>query len=167
MKSALSSKDKAKKAPTRDKEAVSVKDSTIIAKQKKDATEDQEKVTKQRKKQTEKAAPTPTQKELQGQVQEKERPKQTERTPVTIEKTQELKSGLSQYNIVAKVTRGLGLMSKSSIGHGFSVGELKNAGLGIDQARKLSLFVDTRRQTIHDDNVVLLKARVKLPKPTS
>jgi len=142
VKSALSSKDKAKKAPTRDKEAVSVKDSTIIAKQKKDATEDQEKVTKQRK-------------------------KQTERTPVTIEKTQELKSGLSQYNIVAKVTRGLGLMSKSSIGHGFSVGELKNAGLGIDQARKLSLFVDTRRQTIHDDNVVLLKARVKLAKPTS
>ena len=139
MKSVLSSKGKAKKAPTRDKEAVSVKNSTIITKQKKDATEDQE----------------------------KERPKQTERTPVTIEKTQELKSGLSQYNIVAKVTRGLGLMSKSSIGHGFSVGELKNAGLGIDQARKLSLFVDTRRQTIHDDNVVLLKARVKLPKPTS
>tara|TARA_B100001971_G_C18158325_1_gene519910 strand:+ start:104 stop:589 length:486 start_codon:yes stop_codon:yes gene_type:complete len=160
----LSSKDKEKKAPARDKKVASVEDSTTttakkqIIKQKKDTTKDQGEITKQRKNQTETAASERTLKELQGQVKEKERPMQTQRPPATIEKT---------MDIVAKVRRGLRLRSKSRIGYGFSVGELKNAGLGINQARKLGLLVDTRRRTTHDDNVALLKARVTLSKPTS
>lgn len=42
-------------------------------------------------------------------------------------------------------------------GKGFSKEELKKAGLNITQARKLGVPVDSRRRTIHDENVEIVK----------
>lgn len=38
-------------------------------------------------------------------------------------------------------------------GKGFSIGELKEAGLTIDKAKALGISVDLRRKTIHNENV--------------
>ncbi len=46
---------------------------------------------------------------------------------------------------------------KKRAGKGFSVGELKEAGLCLKRALKLGLPVDPRRRTIHEENVKLLK----------
>ena len=42
-------------------------------------------------------------------------------------------------------------------GRGFSLGELKEAGLTPEKARKLGLYVDKRRKTVHEWNVKALR----------
>ena len=46
---------------------------------------------------------------------------------------------------------------KPRIGRGFSLGELKKAGLTIKQVRDLGLMVDVRRSSTYDENVSRLK----------
>ncbi|RLE62910.1 MAG: 50S ribosomal protein L13e [Thermoprotei archaeon] len=41
-------------------------------------------------------------------------------------------------------------------GRGFSVGEIKAVGLDVTTARKLGLYVDTRRKSVHEDNIKAL-----------
>ena len=42
-------------------------------------------------------------------------------------------------------------------GRGFSLGELKEAGLTPEKAKKLGIYVDKRRKTVHEWNVKALK----------
>ena len=42
-------------------------------------------------------------------------------------------------------------------GRGFSLGELKEAGLSVKEARKLGLYVDERRRSTHPENVEALR----------
>ncbi len=46
---------------------------------------------------------------------------------------------------------------KTRIGRGFSIGELKEAGIDLKTARKLGIYVDRRRKSIHKENVETLK----------
>ncbi|MEM2849033.1 MAG: ribosomal protein L13e [Candidatus Bathyarchaeia archaeon] len=46
-------------------------------------------------------------------------------------------------------------------GRGFSMGELKEAGLSVGKARMMGLYVDTRRRSIRKDNVEALKRFLK------
>ncbi|MHA1216380.1 MAG: ribosomal protein L13e [Candidatus Thorarchaeota archaeon] len=43
-------------------------------------------------------------------------------------------------------------------GRGFSLGELKAAGLTVSQARRMGLRVDLRRKTTHPENVEIVKS---------
>ena len=47
---------------------------------------------------------------------------------------------------------------KQRSGKGFSLEELKKAGLNKEEAKKLKIPVDIRRRTAHDQNVEALKA---------
>jgi ribosomal protein L13E len=47
---------------------------------------------------------------------------------------------------------------KQRSGKGFSLEELKKAGLNKAEAKKLEILVDIRRRTAHDQNVEVLKA---------
>jgi large subunit ribosomal protein L13e len=49
-------------------------------------------------------------------------------------------------------------------GRGFSLEELKNAGLNPAEAKRLKLPVDKRRKTAHDQNVETIKAYAKKKK---
>ena len=46
-------------------------------------------------------------------------------------------------------------------GRGFSLGELKEAGLTPSMAKKLGIYVDKRRKTVHPWNVEALKEYLK------
>ena len=43
------------------------------------------------------------------------------------------------------------------VGRGFSVGELKAAGITLDTARRLGIYIDKRRKSVHEENVETLK----------
>ncbi|MEM2281820.1 MAG: ribosomal protein L13e [Candidatus Bathyarchaeia archaeon] len=46
---------------------------------------------------------------------------------------------------------------KQRLGKGFSLDELKKVGLNLKQALKLGIPIDTRRRTVHEENVEKLK----------
>lgn len=46
---------------------------------------------------------------------------------------------------------------KQRLGKGFSLGELKEAGLSPKQALKIGIPADSRRRTTHEENVKALK----------
>ena len=43
------------------------------------------------------------------------------------------------------------------VGHGFSLQEIKKAGMTVKAARKKRIRVDVRRKSTHDENVRILK----------
>jgi len=53
------------------------------------------------------------------------------------------------------------LPPKWRVGKGFSILELKEVGLAIDEARRLGLYVDKRRRSKHEANVKLLREFLK------
>ncbi len=53
---------------------------------------------------------------------------------------------------------------KPKQGKGFSVNELKAAGINKQQAKQAKLPVDVRRRSSHDENVEAIKAHAKKPK---
>jgi ribosomal protein L13E len=46
---------------------------------------------------------------------------------------------------------------RKRVGRGFSPGELKKAGLNLQEARRIELPIDFRRHTTHDENVEAIK----------
>lgn len=47
------------------------------------------------------------------------------------------------------------------VGHGFSLQEIKKAGMTVKSARKKGIRVDVRRKSAYDDNVRILKGGEK------
>jgi large subunit ribosomal protein L13e len=58
----------------------------------------------------------------------------------------------------AVVVRKVKGIVKKRLGRGFSLGELRQAGITVHRAGKLGLYVDRRRKTVHEENVKKLKA---------
>ncbi|MDR1993848.1 MAG: ribosomal protein L13e [Nitrososphaerota archaeon] len=52
---------------------------------------------------------------------------------------------------------------KQKPGKGFSLNELKAAGINKQQAKKAGLPVDVRRKSQHDQNIEAIKAHTKKP----
>ena len=53
---------------------------------------------------------------------------------------------------------------KQKPGKGFSLNELKNAGVNKQQARQIGLPVDVKRKSAHDENVETIKAHAQKAK---
>ncbi len=62
------------------------------------------------------------------------------------------------------VLTSTGKEKRKRLGRGFSLGELKEAGISISEARRRGIPVDMRRKTVHPWNVEALKKL--LPKET-
>ena len=66
-------------------------------------------------------------------------------------------SGMMMASGKPLVKRRISTRELTRRGRGFSSGELREAGLSVDQARRLGLYVDLRRKTVHVENVKVLK----------
>ncbi|MEM2084061.1 MAG: ribosomal protein L13e, partial [Nitrososphaerota archaeon] len=53
---------------------------------------------------------------------------------------------------------------KKRIGRGFSINELKEAGITLDEARKIGIYIDFRRRSKHTENIEKLKELIKSKK---
>jgi ribosomal protein L13E len=53
---------------------------------------------------------------------------------------------------------------KQSIGRGFSLNELKEAGLNKQDAKKIGIPLDVKRKSLHDENVACIKSHAKKAK---
>ncbi|MBO3799946.1 MAG: ribosomal protein L13e [Candidatus Brockarchaeota archaeon] len=60
---------------------------------------------------------------------------------------------------LAKRRRGITIFWRRA--RGFSLGELKEAGLNIYEVRKLGVPVDPRRKSVHEENIKKLKELLK------
>ena len=56
------------------------------------------------------------------------------------------------------------ITDKKREGRGFSLKEIKEAGINIQRARKLGFLVDRRRKTVYDENIKKLKELLKTAK---
>ena len=56
---------------------------------------------------------------------------------------------------------------KQRLGKGFSRGELKKAGLSLKEALKFGIPLDSRRKTLHEDNVEAVRVFVREKKAAS
>jgi len=56
-----------------------------------------------------------------------------------------------------RLIKHMGLDPGVRRGRGFSLGELERAGLTAKEARRLGIYVDKRRRSVHDWNVRALK----------
>ncbi len=69
-----------------------------------------------------------------------------------------------KYKPIVKTPR---LISKGKVtpkrrkGKGFSLPEIREAGITIDIAKKLGIYIDMRRRSKHKENVELLKKILK------
>ncbi|MEM2429961.1 MAG: ribosomal protein L13e [Nitrososphaerales archaeon] len=70
-----------------------------------------------------------------------------------VKKTNELMSLPPLPKVICKNSHSI----KFRLGRGFSLLELKEAGLSIKDARRLNLRVDPRRKTAHKENIELIK----------
>ncbi|MEM2906643.1 MAG: ribosomal protein L13e [Candidatus Odinarchaeota archaeon] len=52
-------------------------------------------------------------------------------------------------------------------GRGFSLGEIKESGLKADLLKKLGVYIDKRRRSVHKENIEALKNIIKEQKPVS
>ena len=50
---------------------------------------------------------------------------------------------------------------KRRLGKGFSPDEIKEAGITVQEARKIGMPVDFKRKTSHEENIETLKAQVE------
>jgi len=57
--------------------------------------------------------------------------------------------------IVRRVSHGI---QRRRVGRGFSIEEIKEAGLTLEQAKKLKIYIDTRRKTSHPENISSLRS---------
>jgi ribosomal protein L13E len=53
---------------------------------------------------------------------------------------------------------------KQSIGRGFSLNELKEAGLNRQDAKKIGIPLDIKRKSLHDENVTCIKVHAEKAK---
>lgn len=50
---------------------------------------------------------------------------------------------------------------KKRIGRGFSINEIKEAGITIDKARKIGIYIDFRKKSKHIENIEKLKEMIE------
>lgn len=55
------------------------------------------------------------------------------------------------------IRKGKYIVPKSRVGKGFSLGELKEAGVSREQVKALGIYIDERRRSVHKENINLLK----------
>jgi len=65
------------------------------------------------------------------------------------------------HHIKATITKQNG---KQKVGKGFSLNELKAAGVSKQLARQIGLPIDVKRKSSHDENVTTIKAHAEKAK---
>lgn len=55
------------------------------------------------------------------------------------------------------IRKGKYSTAKPRDGKGFSLGELKEAGISKEQAKALGIYIDERRRSVHKENIEMLK----------